>query len=173
MTFRNTSVLRGRQTVILTSEKVALAGAIAETLGARQGQRTDLATSGNISGSEKGETGDTDRGGNTSTSDHGKTRDIAAAKAGLGSGKALEAAQVVIAKGVPDLVQAMDDGKVTIHAAKDIATLTHDRELTARAISRRRWKARLNRGGVPAFWVGPRHARNLNKPYHRPTGKRG
>lgn len=42
--------------------------AIAERFGMRQGQRTDLGTSGNISGSEKGD-----------------TRDLAAAKAGLDS----------------------------------------------------------------------------------------
>ena len=77
------------------SEKVALAEAIAERLqgpnGTRQGQRTDLGTSGNISGSERGE-----------------TKDIAAAKAGLGSGKTLEAAQKVIERDIPELVEAMD-----------------------------------------------------------------
>ena len=61
------------------SEKVALAEAIAERLGKRQGQRTDLGTSGNISPSD----------------DAGRTKDIAASKAGLGSGKPLEAAQKV------------------------------------------------------------------------------
>ena len=74
------------------TEKVALAEAIVDRIGPRQGQRTDLATCGNISTSDSGQ----------------KTRDIAAAKAGLGSGKTLEAAQSVIAKGVPELVQAMD-----------------------------------------------------------------
>ncbi len=47
------------------SERVAIALAVAERLKGRQGERNDLATSGNISGSGKGE-----------------TRDIAAAKAG-------------------------------------------------------------------------------------------
>jgi hypothetical protein len=47
---------------------------------------------------------DTNRGGNISASDHGETRDIAAAKAGLGSGKTLEAAQRAISKGHPALV---------------------------------------------------------------------
>lgn len=56
------------------SERVAIAEAVAERLGKRQGQRTDLATSGNIS-----------------LSDQGQTRDLAAAKAGFGSGKTLEA----------------------------------------------------------------------------------
>ena len=49
---------------------VAIAEAVAERLGKRQGERTDLGTSGNIS-----------------LSDKGQTRDLAAAKAGLGSGK--------------------------------------------------------------------------------------
>lgn len=71
------------------SERVALANAIAERLGPRHGQRTDLGTSGNISGSDRGD-----------------TRDIAATKAGLGSGKTLEAAQRVVEHGTPALVRA-------------------------------------------------------------------
>lgn len=72
---------------------LAIAQRIAERLGVRQGQRTDLGTSGNISGSEGGD-----------------TRDLAAAKAGLGSGKTLEAAQKVVKHGTPELVAAMDEG---------------------------------------------------------------
>lgn len=73
------------------SERVAIAEAVAERLGNRQG------------GDRK-----TDQGGNISTLiDHGKTRDLAAAKAGLGSGKTLEAAQAVIANGTPELVQVL------------------------------------------------------------------
>ena len=53
------------------SERVAIAQAVAENLKGRQGERNDLATCGNISTSETGV----------------KTRDIAANKAGLGSGK--------------------------------------------------------------------------------------
>src|SRR5690554_872385 len=67
------------------SERVALANAIAERLGRRQGQRTDLGTCGNISTSDES----------------GATRDIAAAKVGLGSGKTLEAAQYVVEHGAP------------------------------------------------------------------------
>ena len=40
----------------------------------------------------------------------GQTRDLAAAKAGLGSGKTLEAAQKVVEHGAPELVAAMDEG---------------------------------------------------------------
>lgn len=49
------------------------------------------------------------REGNISHSDEsGRTKDIAAAKAGLGSGKTLEAAQKVVERGIPELVEAMD-----------------------------------------------------------------
>ncbi len=72
---------------------LAIAQRIAERLGMRQGQRTDIPTSGNISLSEAGQ-----------------TRDLAAAKAGLGSGKTLEAAQKVVEHGTPELVAAMDEG---------------------------------------------------------------
>ena len=63
-------------------------------------------------------------GGNVSTTEGaGKVRDIVAQKVGLGSGKTLEAAQKVVERGIPELVEAMDRGKVTIHAAKNIAAL--------------------------------------------------
>lgn len=91
------------------TERVAIAEAVAERLkkDAEIRMKAGKAPSGNISGG----------------SEQGEARDLAAAKAGLGSGKTLEAAQSVVAKGVPALVRAMDDGVVTIHAAKDIATL--------------------------------------------------
>ena len=67
------------------SERVAIAAAVAERLKGRRLANLKQHRSGNISGSD--EVGD--------------TRDLAAAKAGLGSGKTLEAAQVVLAKGTP------------------------------------------------------------------------
>ena len=94
------------------SERVALALAITahekENAKHRQGQRTDLEPPGNISGMS------------------GEVRDILAQKVGLGSGKTLEAAQKVVERGIPELVEAMDRGKVTIHAAKNIAALPDD-----------------------------------------------
>ena len=90
---------------------LAIAQRIAERLGVRQGQRTDLGTSGNIS-----------------PSDQGRTKDLAAAKAGLGSGKTLEAAQKVVESGAPELVAAMDEGKVSIHAAARIAELPREEQ---------------------------------------------
>lgn len=48
-------------------------------------------------------------GGNVSTTEGaGKVRDILAQKVGLGSGKTLEAAQKVIERNIPELVEAMD-----------------------------------------------------------------
>ena len=87
------------------TERLEIAQRIAERMGARQGQRNDIGTSGNISRSK------------------GYTRDIAAKQSGLGSGKTLEAAKKVVEKGTPELVKAMDEGKVSIHAAAAIATL--------------------------------------------------
>lgn len=93
------------------TERLAIAQRIAERLqgpnGTRQGQRSDLVTSGNISPSD----------------DAGRTKDIAAAKAGLGSGKTMEAAQKVVERGIPELVEAMDSGRVSIHAAASISAL--------------------------------------------------
>lgn len=111
------------------TERVAIAEAVAERLGKRQGERSDLATCGNIPTSEAGQ----------------KTRDLAAAKAGLGSGKTLEAAQSVVAKGAPALVQAMDDGMVTIHAAKDIATLPPEEQEALDYSSAQQLKTARNR----------------------------
>lgn len=111
------------------SERVAIAEAVAEKLGRRQGERTDLGTSGNIS-----------------LSDKGQTRDLAAAKAGLGSGKTLEAAQSVIEHGLPTLVEAMDEGKVTIHAAKMIATLPQEEQAEVDFANPREVKNAANKG---------------------------
>jgi hypothetical protein len=70
------------------SEKVALSDILAEKL------------AGNV--------GRPGNSGNVSLIDSGQTRDIAAAKAGLGSGKTYEAAKRVEENGVRKLVEAMD-----------------------------------------------------------------
>ena len=89
------------------TERLAIAQRIAERLQGRVGNPDLRANGGNISTIEEA----------------GKTRDLAAAKAGLGSGKTLEAAQKVVEHGTPELVAAMDDGKVSIHAAAALSTL--------------------------------------------------
>lgn len=89
------------------TERLAIAQRIAERLcpdGGRQGRRTDLHA--NAGKSEKGE-----------------TADIAARQAGLGSAETLKRAQKVVEHGAPELVEAMDAGKVSIHAAASIASL--------------------------------------------------
>jgi len=73
---------------------LAIAQRIAERLQGRVGNPDLRANGGNISTIEEA----------------GKTRDLAAAKAGLGSGKTLEAAQKVVEHGAPELVAAMDEG---------------------------------------------------------------
>lgn len=88
------------------TERLAIAQRIAERLQGRVGNPELHANSGNISGIERGD-----------------TRDIAAAKAGLGSGKTMEAAQKVVERGIPELVEAMDSGRVSIHAAASISAL--------------------------------------------------
>lgn len=89
------------------TERLAIAQRIAERLQGRVGNPDLRSNGGNISTIEEA----------------GKTRDLAAAKAGLGSGKTLEAAQKVVEHGTPELVAAMDDGKVSIHAAAALSTL--------------------------------------------------
>lgn len=75
------------------SERVALAEAIAERLDGRKGSNQHVKKEGQEIFPDA----------------HGQqTRDIAAAKAGLGSGKTLEAAQRVVERGTPELVEAMD-----------------------------------------------------------------
>jgi ParB family chromosome partitioning protein len=119
------------------TERLAIAQRIAERLQGRHG------------GDRK-----TDQGGNISTLDEaGKTRDLAAAKAGLGSGKTLEAAQKVVERGVPELVEAMDAGKVSIHAAAELTSLPKedqrridysDRQQVKRAREQTKQKARIH-----------------------------
>jgi hypothetical protein len=91
------------------SERVAIAQAVAEKLEGRQLANLKQNRPGNISGSVE----------------NGETRDLAAAKAGLGSGKTYEAAKKVVMDGAPELVKALDDGKVSILAAGHI--LAHSR----------------------------------------------
>lgn len=65
---------------------------------------------------------------NLPISEKGKTAEIAAKHAGLGSRETLRAAQKVVEHGAPELVEAMDAGKVSIHAAATIAVLPKDEQ---------------------------------------------
>ena len=84
-----------------TSERVAIAKAIEKRIGNRQGQRTDRKPVGQIPQVEPGR----------------KTREIAAERAGFGNDKTYRQAAKVVKNGTPRLIQAMDDGRVSISAA--------------------------------------------------------
>lgn len=86
------------------SERVAIADAVRQQVGHRPGQRTELRDDGPEVGT--------------------RTRDIAAQRAGFGSGKQLERAENVVRLGVPKLVERMDKGEVSITAAATIAKAT-------------------------------------------------
>jgi len=83
------------------SERAAIGKAIEQDLGKRQGQRTEL---------------------KANCPEVGQTRDIVAKRAGFESGKTFERAKTVTLKGAPELIAAMDSGKVSIDAAAKIAT---------------------------------------------------
>lgn len=88
------------------TEAVAIAMAIQGRMAQRHGSNQHAQRGpGNISGS----------------SDRGESRDIAARAAGLGSGKTLEAAQRVIERGTPELIEAMDKREISIHGADKLA----------------------------------------------------
>lgn len=58
----------------------------------------------------------------------GDTRDIAAKAAGFGNGKTYEQAKAVVENAVPELVEAMDDGRVSVSAAAAISELPKDEQ---------------------------------------------
>ena len=140
------------------SERVALAQAITaheKWLAEQRKQASQFGGAGNISHTESA----------------GRVSDILAQKVGLGSGKTLEAAQKVVERGIPELVEAMDSGKVTIHAAKNISTLP-DEEIRAldyedpAAVSRARSKAsaREKRKADPGYGSKPKAQEAKEKP---------
>jgi len=87
------------------SERVAIAKAIEEAIGKRQGQRTDRGLPRNCAEVAPGT----------------ETRELAAQKAGFGSKDSYERARRVVERGEPELVAAMDRGEVSISAAAVIA----------------------------------------------------
>lgn len=86
------------------TERLAIAQRIAERIQGRHG-------------------GDRKSSVENSTLEKGRSDEIAASGAGFGSKDTYRAAQMVADKGMPELVLAMDEGKVSIHAAAAIATL--------------------------------------------------
>lgn len=87
------------------SERVAIAEAVKAELGNRQGQRTDKGLVQNVAQVQPGT----------------KTRQITAKKAGFGNAETYRQAKAVTETGVPELVEKMDAGEVSISAAAVIA----------------------------------------------------
>ncbi len=85
------------------SERAAIGKAIEAELGNRKGKRTDV-------------------GSNDPKSEKGRTADIAARKAGFTDRQTFERAKAVAESGTPELVKAMDTGKISISAAAAIAS---------------------------------------------------
>lgn len=102
------------------SERVEIGKAVEAELGKRQGQRTDLTSDGqesllgepvqNFVQVESGQ----------------KTIAVAAEKAGFGNKETYRQAKTVVEKAAPELVQAMDSGKVAISTAAKLATATDE-----------------------------------------------
>lgn len=65
---------------------------------------------------------------NSTNLEKGRTDEISAKGAGFGSKDTYRAAQKVVEHGAPELVEAMDAGKVSIHAAATIAVLPKDEQ---------------------------------------------
>lgn len=89
------------------SERVAIARAIADELGNRQGSRTDKKHPQNIAEVERGQ----------------ETRDFAAKKAGFGNRETFRQAESVVNTAEPEIVEAMDSGKLSILASHKASKL--------------------------------------------------
>ena len=91
------------------SERVAIAKAIERKMGNRQGQRTDQL-----------------RGKIPEVKPGLRTRETAANRAGFGNDKTYRQAAKVVQNGSPKLIQAMDDGRVSISAASILVDADSD-----------------------------------------------
>ena len=94
------------------SERVAIGKAIERQIGKRQGQRTDRQPVGKVPQVEPGK----------------KTREAAAEKAGFGNDKTYRQAAKVVQNGTPTLIQAMDEGRVSISAASILVDADADEQ---------------------------------------------
>ena len=94
------------------SERVAIAKAIERQIGNRRGQRTDKQPVQKVAQVGPGE----------------KTRDKAAEKAGFGNHETYRQAAKVVQNGTPKLIQAMDEGRVSISAASILVDADPDEQ---------------------------------------------
>lgn len=105
------------------SERVAIGKEVEAFLGKRQGQRTDIIAPELRANCPEVESGQ-------------RNRDVAAKAAGFDSAKTYERAKQVVEKGTPELVQAVDQGNVSISAAATLATLPPDEQKSALSTGR-------------------------------------
>ena len=94
------------------SERVAIARAVEKQVGNRRGQRTDKQPVQNFAQVGAGQ----------------KTRDVAAEKAGFGNHETYRQASKVVENGTPNLIRAMDQGRVSISAASILADAGPDEQ---------------------------------------------
>jgi len=128
-------LLRCWRKAFTISERVAIADAVSERLAGRVGRPGNS--------------------GNISLIDSGQTRDLAATKAGLGSGKTYEAAKKVVETGSPALVAALDSGLLTINSASRLATLPIAEQEAIDYTDRGRVRRPIAHGDKnPAQWPG-------------------
>jgi ParB-like chromosome segregation protein Spo0J len=112
---------------LMPSEQVALARAIQAEIGNRQGQRTDRAplapTSGHLAGSSEAEAAQQAVASDVAPASGEETREVVARAAGFDSAQAYRRASKVVEQGTPELVQAMDEGALSVSAAAAAADL--------------------------------------------------
>lgn len=83
-----------------------------------------------------------------------KTRDLAAKAAGFGNGKTYEQAKAVVDSGVPELVEAMDDGHASVSAAAAVAALPKAEQVAVVAAGPKAIRAAAKKKGKPK--TGPK-----------------
>ena len=121
------------------SERVAIASAIREQIGDRQGERTDIQPVGNCP--------------------QVKTREIAAQKAGFGDDRTYRRAQSVVDGATTEIVDLMDSGELSISAAAEIAQQPTEQQRTL---------ARAPRGERREAVRMLRNIRNAARPVNNP-----
>lgn len=109
------------------SERVAIARAIADELGNRQGERTDQHPQ-NIAEVKKGQ----------------ETREFAAKKAGFGNRETFRQAENVVNTAEPEIVEAMDSGKLSILAAHKATKLPRENQVEVARTGRSMAEAERN-----------------------------
>ncbi|MDR5739177.1 MULTISPECIES: ParB/RepB/Spo0J family partition protein [unclassified Caballeronia] len=111
------------------SERVAIGQAIEAQLGNRQGMRTDIELCPNLGEVKSGT----------------RSSDLAAERAGFGVRESYRKAKQVLRSGTPELIDALDAGHASIHAAATLAQIpqAQQRQIVARKCIRARKRAEV------------------------------